>query len=333
MSRYSPTRDGFRAMFQRPSVGVAEVLWRWSFGAALCLLLVLCFAQYLQSLPVSKAQLFLIGSGQAVLALKALQQILAGSSIRLIRASFVLAVGAAIGWVILASIGRAVTLRGLLVDREPSVGKITFRHMAGLSVLRALAFIGACVLSVGVFAMLANSQQADSSAGAAIFLCLGLVAIIWLGWSALNWFFSVAAIFAGKENCGTFPAVGKVAGLCADRPGNVFVVGFWFGLARIAAIYIAGMFCILFIGVAPLGLAGMLAGIIASSLAYFLLADFLYIGRLAAYLSIADWPLEPLILPASMPLDSERSGPPAAVDRDELILSDVSVGDTPQPQE
>ena len=95
MSRYSPTRDGFRAMFQRPSVGVAEVLWRWSFGAALCLLLVLCFAQYLQSLPVSKAQLFLIGSGQAVLALKALQQILAGSSIRLIRASFVLAVGAA----------------------------------------------------------------------------------------------------------------------------------------------------------------------------------------------------------------------------------------------
>src|SRR6185437_487147 len=140
-------------------------------------------------------------------------------------------------------------------------------------------------------------------------------------------------IFAGKENCGTFPAVGKVAGLCADRPGNVFVVGFWFGLARIAAIYIAGMFCILFIGVAPLGLAGMLAGIIASSLAYFLLADFLYIGRLAAYLSIADWPLEPLILPASMPLDSERSGPPAAVDRDELILSDVSVGDTPQPQE
>ena len=49
-----------------------------------------------------------------MLGLKALQQILAGSSLRLIRAFFVLAVGSSVGWVILASVGRAVTLRGLL---------------------------------------------------------------------------------------------------------------------------------------------------------------------------------------------------------------------------
>ena len=84
------------------------------------------------------------------------------------------------------------------------------------------------------------------------------------------------------------------------------------------------------------GSAAILAAIIASSLAYFFLADFLYIGRLAAYLSLADWPLEALVLQASMPLDSgplgsDRLSQPAAVDRDELILSDVSVGDTPQP--
>ena len=71
-----------------------------------------------RSLPVSKAQLLLIGSGQAMLGLKALQQILAGSSLRLIHTFFVLAVGSSVGWVILASVGRAVTLRGLLIDRE-----------------------------------------------------------------------------------------------------------------------------------------------------------------------------------------------------------------------
>jgi hypothetical protein len=336
MARPSPMRDGFRTMFQQPSVGVAEVIWRWTFGASFCLLLAVCFAGYLRSLPVSKAQLLLIGSGQAMLGLKALQQILAGSSLRLIHTFFVLGVGSSVGWVILASVGRAVTLRGLLIDRELSGEKITFRSMLGLSILRAGGFVGACALSVGAVALVANFQQDDSSAGAAVFLCLGLVTIIWLGWSAWNWFFSVAAIFVAKEGCETFAAVGRVGGLCADRPGGVFLVGLWFALLRIAAIYVASMFCILFVALVPLGSAAILAAIIASSLAYFFLADFLYIGRLAAYLSLADWPLEALILPASMPLDSgplgsDRLSQPAAVDRDELILSDVSVGDTPQP--
>jgi hypothetical protein len=344
MARYSPTRDGFRAMFQRPSVGVAEVLWRWSFGAAFCLLLALCFAEYLRSLPVSKAQLLLIGSGQAVLVVKALQQILAGSSPRLIRAFFLLAVASAVGWVILASIGRAVTLQGLLADRELPTQKVTFRSMLGLSVLRAPGFIGACVFSLAAFALLASSQQGDSSVGAAIFLCVGLVTIIWLAWSAWNWFLSVAAIFVARDGCRTFPAIGRVAGMCADRPGALFVVGFWFGLARLVAVYVASMFCILFVGVAPLMSAAMLAALIASSLAYFLLADFLYIGRLAAYLSVADRPLESLALPDARPFDSGQPCQPAsgaedaAIDQNELILSDRSaearpLDGLPQPAE
>jgi hypothetical protein len=338
MPRHSPTRDGFRAMFQRPSVGIAEVLWRWSFGACFCLLLLLCFAQYLRSLPVSKAQMFLIGSGQVMLAVKALQQILAGSSIRLIRAFFVLAVSAATGWVILASIGRAVTLRGLLSERNLSLEDTSLHSMLGLTILRATAFIGVCVLSLGVFVVLANSQLSDSSAGAAVVLCLALLAIVWIVWSVGNWFFSVAAIFVAKDGCRTFPAIGRVASLCANRAGAVFVVGFWFGLARVAAIYIASMFCILFVGITPFGSSLMLAAIIASSLAYVLLADFLYIGRLAAYLSMADWPLGSLAAQAAGPLDlgtvdSSGTSQAAAVDRDELILSDFSVGNTPQPSE
>ena len=84
--------------------------------------------------------------------------------------------------------------------------------------------------------------------------------------------------------------------------GGVFLVGLWFALLRIAAIYVASMFCILFVALVPLGSAAILAAIIASSLAYFFLADFLYIGRLTAYLSLADWPLEALVLQACMPL-------------------------------
>ena len=61
-------------MFAQPYVGIIEVLWRWSFGATFMLLAIFCFSEYLQSLPVSKEQLFLLGTGQSMLALKALQQ-------------------------------------------------------------------------------------------------------------------------------------------------------------------------------------------------------------------------------------------------------------------
>src|ERR1700749_2005140 len=90
MTRPSPTRDGFRAMFAQPYVGIIEILWRWTFGAIFWLLAIFCFAEYLRSLPVSKEQLFLIGSGQSLLALKALQQIFQGSAPRLVKAFLLL---------------------------------------------------------------------------------------------------------------------------------------------------------------------------------------------------------------------------------------------------
>jgi len=33
MSRVSPTLEGFRATFRRPSLTLAEIAWRWTVGA------------------------------------------------------------------------------------------------------------------------------------------------------------------------------------------------------------------------------------------------------------------------------------------------------------
>jgi hypothetical protein len=73
----------------------------------------------------------------------------------------------------------------------------------------------------------------------------------------------------------------------------------------------------------PLGLAGLvprgviLGGVLLVTLGYLAVADFLYMGRLAAYVAIVEFP--PMVLPKptlSIP-------PQTRVDPDELILSDV----------
>ena len=57
MAAWSPTLEGFRTVFRRPSLPLAEVMWRWSFGAAACVLLGFGFLEYLDTLPVSNIDL------------------------------------------------------------------------------------------------------------------------------------------------------------------------------------------------------------------------------------------------------------------------------------
>jgi hypothetical protein len=323
MSGPSPSRAGFRAALCHPSVGFTEVSWRWSFGAAFWLLLLFSLVAYLQTLPVTSAQMFLIGSGQAFLALRTLQQILQGSAPRLARALFVLSLGSIAGWIAWAALGRAATMRSL-VGRDRTEGKVRLSSLMGLNVLRALTLFLACWISVAVCLILSNANPSNPALPSAILLSTVSVAAIWMGWSILNWMFSLAAIYAA-EGCKTFAAVEQAAALCWKRPGSVLVIGLWFGLARIGAACLAALLCLLLLGVIPFGSAAFLAAIGAASLGYFFLADFLYIGRLAAYLSLADLDSKgSLALPApQLPTSPLQT---SSVDAGELILSDV-----PQP--
>ncbi|SPE45715.1 hypothetical protein SBA7_950031 [Candidatus Sulfotelmatobacter sp. SbA7] len=61
----------------------------------------------------------------------------------------------------------------------------------------------------------------------------------------------------------------------------------------------------------------MLAGLIVITLLYFATADFLYIGRLAAYVAILELP-EPSFQPSALNIQ-----PSGSIDPSELILSDV----------
>jgi hypothetical protein len=324
MAGPSPMRDGFRNMFRQPSAGAIEVLWRWSFYAFFWLLIIFCFTEYLKSLPVTKEQILLIGSGQSFLVLRALQQIFHGSVPRLLRAVLVLALTAGVGWIILASFGRAATLRRLM----PPAERIPAASLFGLNLLRALAFAGSIFISLGILVLLSLTQD-PSLAAQATFPCFMLIIFIWFVWSFWNWFFSSATIFVAKEDCRTFPALRRFSRLCVRRFGSVLFVSFCFWLVRIIIFCALAVFCLLLIGIAPSASEAVLAAILACFLGYSLLFDFLYVGRLAAYLAISDLP-DPAPLQALVSYPTEGNPPPdstrSPIDPDELILSDI-----PQP--
>jgi endonuclease/exonuclease/phosphatase (EEP) superfamily protein YafD len=75
-------------------------------------------------------------------------------------------------------------------------------------------------------------------------------------------------------------------------------------------------FPLAFIRVAPTQL--IIAAVMLVTLAYFAVADWLYMARLAGYLCIAEMP-EALAESATLPAPP----PPTSIDREELILSDI----------
>jgi hypothetical protein len=124
MSSWSPTVEGFRTLFRRPSLSLAEITWRWSFSAVSWLLLLLVLVGYLRTLLVSPRDIFLLRSGIPSLAARALAHILAGSGSRLLLAFLVVGTAATFLWIVLASLGRAATLTPIIES---------LRHRAALA--------------------------------------------------------------------------------------------------------------------------------------------------------------------------------------------------------
>src|SRR5580704_13390584 len=111
MNHHSPTLEGFRTILRRPSFGFAEISWRWSFGAAAVLLTTLSFLEYLNTLPVSRADLLLLKTRQPTLVGQAMAHVLRGSSFRMVQAGIVLALCLAAGWIVIAALGRGAMVK------------------------------------------------------------------------------------------------------------------------------------------------------------------------------------------------------------------------------
>jgi hypothetical protein len=342
MESRSPTLEGFKAMFARPSVGLAEIAWRWSFGAACATLLLVFGIEYLDTLPVSPRDSLLLRSGQPWLISHAMARILSGNAWGAMETSVAMAVAFAIGWLGVASLGRGATIQALLAyfrdsQSSGSAGSDSeelrlsdWRSLVGLNFLRVSGALAAGVGGLAAFLIGgAVSPPKIPTPAAAFLISLSVLVLVWSAWSVVNWFLSLAAVFVVVEAQDTFRAIASAVDLVRHRSASVFAPGIWFALTHLTVFVAATSIVAL-----PLGLAGflppavVLGGVGLVTLLYFAAADFLYIGRLAAYVRIVELPSMPVpagAIPPGPPnhLDSEASPPSFAVDPDELILSDT----------
>lgn len=114
MQRRSPTLEGFQTIFRLPALGLAEISWRWSFGVAAIAVLWFTLREYLATLPVTAGEMLLLRSRQPALMLQALARIFRGSAPRATAALVVLTLALTVAWIVLASLGRAVSLKTLI---------------------------------------------------------------------------------------------------------------------------------------------------------------------------------------------------------------------------
>ncbi len=80
----SPTAEGFRAAFRRPSVTLAEIMWRWTAGATAAALFVFGLFEYLNTLPVTNGELLFLRTRHPYLVGEAIAHILRGSLNRVV---------------------------------------------------------------------------------------------------------------------------------------------------------------------------------------------------------------------------------------------------------
>jgi hypothetical protein len=337
MTQRSPTLEGFRVLFSRPAFGLAEIAWRWSFGAAATLLLGFSFFEYLNTLPVSNSDLLLLRTAQPVFINQAVQHIFRGSGFRVIETVVVLALTLGVAWVVVASMARAATLKALTAHFRENNSSASHQQetkngrLGSLFVLNFLRLGTTLAATVGLLAAVllggAASTPTDPAPGSALLIILTITMLVWLAWSTLNWILSLAPVFVVADGQDTFGAIAAAVDLCQTRSRSLFAAGTWFGLAHLTAFVVASS-----LAAFPLGFAAVLppsvvfGGVLLVALLYSAIADFLYIGRLAAYVAIVEMPESPVIAetaPRPLPQRSPGTQPGPAVDASELILSDV----------
>jgi hypothetical protein len=289
MKQRSPTLEGFQTMFRLPSLGLAEIAWRWSFGLAATAVVVFAIREYLSTLPVTAGEMLLLRTRQPVLMLQALARIFQGSAPRAVAAFLVLTLTLALAWIVLASLGRAASVKAVTeYFRGPVSSNARFSSLFALNSLRVATMLAATVGVAGAVLVAKSASRPDNpSPGAALLIFWLLTVLIGVICSLLNWYLSLASVFAVREGTPAFTSLIAAIDLCRTRSGSLVAAGTSFGIAHVILFVVASSAIAFPLGFAEVLPGGMVfGGVLLVTLLYFAAADFLYVGRLASYVFI-----------------------------------------------
>ncbi|HEV2114260.1 MAG TPA: hypothetical protein VGR50_08920 [Terriglobales bacterium] len=273
-----------------PWLLLTEVGWRWGFGLGTCVLLFAAWLRVFGAVAITEQDVAALSSHDPTLIAGALLHVLQETGPDLLAASFIVVPAALVLWVALATFGRLATLE-LLLPGSPR-NAASFAGVLATNIFRALwtvgVFIG-CLLTLGTasFISLRFSHNHEEPNLAVYFvliaIALPLEAVLW---AAVNWFFSLTPIFSVREGCGPFAAAKQALHAIRGERREFFSVSGQYGSLRLGALLALLALC------GTLGAAAGVAGgrrgvvvvMVVLSLAYFVVADWLYLARMVAYI-------------------------------------------------
>lgn len=290
MSPPSPSRAGFDLVVRRPALIFAEIAWRWCFGLASLALVGLTCVLFLNSVRVTDGDMQLMRSGSPWIAADVLARLLSANGAPLLRALAVLIPGIAILWTIAAAIGRTITTSPLIPSGRRAA---SFSALVAISFLRATLFVAliagyfGCALIAAAVSNFGGATP-ESQVGAFLLVFLPLFLLLMLAWAVLNWFLSIAPVFAVRDGRPALAAFADTARLFSANKRDFIAIGSAYGLAKTIAIIVvtvAGFVLLAALATVPTVLA---IAVILLTLAYFAFADLLNLARLASYAVLAE---------------------------------------------
>jgi hypothetical protein len=281
----NPITQGLRAVMRDPAIYMVEILWRWSFAILACLLVVGVALILLGPLHVGPVWDNAWRSRDP----QRMSQVLLGVVLILgvkviITAAIAVPLAIALLWGILSALGRFVTVKRL----RGGLTSLRFRTILALQLLRG--FVGWFSLVLLFAATFGEALIASRGPKPDLLLyylmMLPSVILISAFWLTVNWYLSLAAIF-GREGQSLRGAFRQARQTVRLQRSDVAGTGFVFLVFRIVILLIATAICGLTSGMAGTAPQSYFVLLIVVSLAYFAVADFLYMARMAAYLALA----------------------------------------------
>lgn len=306
-------RDGWRVLMRAPGVILAEIIWRWTFGATAFVLLFVSFREYFSSIEISQTEYQLMKSLEPftwiAISVRVMQAVVSGIE----RMGPILIPALAILWIALASVGRVGTVRPLL-DQD---GKTNWRAVILIHAFRVLLAVASLLAFFGAGAIISETFDPEQVGVNFVLMTLVLVVLTAIG-SVGNWFLSAAALFSSKDGAGLKASFASANDLYYTR--GIAGVGILFALMRTAMVIGVSFVSLFAFGALAQGYRrGPLLLIVLFTLGYFAISDALYVWRLAVYIGLTEPEREvpaeagmgfvPPVVPGEWIPEQERSEP------------------------
>jgi hypothetical protein len=279
----NPLTQGFRAVLRDRAILLAEIVWRWCFGAIAFFMLLGVALMLMSSVKLGANDEFAWRSRDPYLIAEAALRVFDAVGGKLLKISAVVLPAITVLWTVLGSAGRTFTL-SRLAKRE-----VRFRTIFALHCWRAFFFwLAGAALAAAIFFDAEVSSRGTGQPDLFLYYGLVLWSVLLIGgfWATMNWYLSLACVCCARSEAGSIKSFRQAVRFSRVNGGDLGGVSLMFALLRLVAIAIAFVLCAL-----PSGLIGSAPNIYSAwvavvSLAYFAVADFLYVARFAAYMII-----------------------------------------------